>query len=297
MTLAARIRSNLPANKPEFWRRPMQALKRRLLLGLQSSLDPTFRARPFIASLLDGDLVMEVTPGETIGAAIALAGVYEFAPTELLRSYLQPADTFVDVGANIGYYALLAAQRVGESGRVLAFEPYAPVRERLLRNIAFNGLSNVQVIADCVGSYNGRCFLVPPAQAHNAGTASMQDERGARGLEVNVVRLADAVGQRKVALIKVDVEGNEAAVFAGAEAVLQVEDAPSILFESFRVDDDAAILERHGYRVWVPVLSGGSVKLRRLTPGATCYRSWEAPNYFATKSARGNAFAERLLVP
>jgi len=171
------------------------------------------------------------------------------------------------------------------------------VRERLLRNIALNDLRNVEVIADCVGSSNGRCFLVPPAQASNAGTASMQDVRAAGGVEANVVRLADVVGERRIALIKVDVEGNEAAVFAGANAVLQGKDAPSILFESFRVEDDVAILEGHGYRVWVPALVDGLVKLRRLTPQTRCYRNWEAPNYLATKSARGNAFAERLLVP
>jgi FkbM family methyltransferase len=297
MGLGARIRNNLPANKPELWRQPLQALGRRLALSVHAGLDPKFYARPFITSLLDGDLVMEITPGETIGAAIALTGVYEFAPTELVKAYLRPGDVFVDVGANIGYYSLLAGERVGTAGSVLAFEPYAPVRERLLRNIALNRLQNVEVIPSCVGSSTGRIFLAAPQQASNAGTASMQDAPSASSVEVGVVRLDEAMAGRRATLIKVDVEGHEAAVFAGAEQLLRSDQAPTILFESFRVSDDAAILEAHGYAVWVPALANGNVALRRLTPQAVSYRAWEAPNYLATKNARGTAFAERLLVP
>lgn len=297
MGLGARIRNNLPANKPELWRQPLRALGRRLSLSVHAGLDPRFYTRPFITSLLDGELIMEITPGETIGAAIALTGVYEFAPTELVKAYLQPGDVFVDVGANIGYYTLLAGARVGTTGRVLAFEPYAPVRERLLRNIALNQLNNIEVIASCVGSSTGRIFLAAPQLASNAGTATMQDSFSAGSVEVGVVRLDEAMAGRGAALIKVDVEGHEAAVFAGADGLLRSEHAPTILFESFRVTEDAAILERHGYTVWVPALANGQVALRRLTPQVRSYRAWEAPNYLATKNARGTAFAARLLVP
>jgi FkbM family methyltransferase len=297
MGLGARIRNNLPANKPELWRQPLQALGRRLSLSVHAGLDPKFHERPFITSLLDCDLIMEVTPGETIGAAIALTGVYEFAPTELVKAYLQPGDLFVDVGANIGYYTLIAGERVGRAGKVLAFEPYAPVRERLLRNIALNQLQNIEVVASCVGSSTGRIFLGAPRQASNAGTATMQDTPSAGSVEVGVVRLDEAMAGRCATLIKVDVEGHEAAVFAGADGILSADDAPTILFESFRVREDATILERHGYAVWMPALANGRVALRGLTPQAGSYRAWEAPNYLATKNARGTAFAQRLLVP
>jgi hypothetical protein len=52
MGLGLRIRNNLPANKPELWRRPMRALMRRLSLKIQAGLDPKFYTRPFIATLL-----------------------------------------------------------------------------------------------------------------------------------------------------------------------------------------------------------------------------------------------------
>jgi FkbM family methyltransferase len=297
MGLGLRIRNNLPANKPELWRQPVRALMRRLSLKIQAGLDPKFYTRPFIATLLDGDLVMEVTPGETQGATIALSGIYELAPTELVVAFLEPGDHFVDVGANIGYYTLLAARRVGPAGKVTAFEPYPPVRERLQRNIALNRLENVEIIASCAGEMNGQTYLAAPKHASNAGTATMQRAPAGDSIEVAVVRLDEALPGPPPALIKVDVEGNEASVFAGAKAWLSAEEGPTILFESFRSAEDAAILMAHGYEVWVPILRQGRVGLLPWSRDTARYRAWEAPNYLATKSKRGKAFAARFQVP
>jgi FkbM family methyltransferase len=296
MKLPRVVRNNLPAAKPEFWREPIEALKRRLALAVHSALDGGFSARPFIATLAGGTGVLEVRPNETIGRAVAESGVYEFAPSEIVRAYLRRGDIFADVGANLGYYTVLAAERVGASGRVVAFEPYAPVRARLLRNVALNEFSHVEVVPLCVGARAGTAYLAPPACEQNAGTAEMRTEQSPGSTPASVVPLDEALHGRTPALVKVDVEGHEAEVFAGASALLSSEDAPSIVFESFRVAEDAALLQRHGYEVFSPVLDRGRVALLPLSANQPYYRDWEAPNYFAAKSARGLAFVRDFMV-
>jgi FkbM family methyltransferase len=294
MRLLEQLRNNLPGEKPEFWRDPLRAVGRRLVLALQGAVEPAFEKRPFIARLAFDDLLMEVIPGETIGRAIATAGVYEWAPTEMVRRYLKEGDVFVDVGANIGYYSLIAARRVGGSGRVVAFEPYAPVRERLMRNITLNQPLRVEVREEAVSNASGRGFLSPPQSGDNDGTAGLvYEEAGA--IEIRRERLDAALAETPPDFVKVDVEGHEAAVFEGMSGLLERDVAPSLMFESFRIDADAAILENFGYSVFAPTLRRGSLAFEQISPQLRYYRAWEAPNFLAVKSSRGHAFVRELL--
>ncbi len=290
----ARLHNSAPGQKPEFWRQPGAALRRRVTLAIQRLLDRGFDGKPYFATLIHDGLVMEVVPGDTIGRAIALHGVYEYAPTELLRRYLRLGDCVVDVGANIGYYTLLGARCVGPKGRVVAFEPLASVRERLLRNLSLNGVANVDVRCEAVGSSNGPAFLRAP-EPGNAGTARLQDAPSANAAPVPCVTLDEALDGGVPALIKVDVEGREQDVFAGARRLLARDDAPALLFESFQIDRDGATLEAQGYEIYAPLLQNGEVRLQPARPARAYYRLWEAPNYLAVKDARGRGFARRLL--
>lgn len=286
--LFPRLMQNLPAAKPELWRAPLKAVERRFALSVQHWCDPGFAQRPYIAALAYDDLVMEVTPSDTIGKAIALTGIYEFAPTELVRAYLKDGDFFVDVGANAGYYSLVAARRVGERGRVVAFEPFTRVRQRLLRNIELNALRQVTVRTEAVGRTRGRVHLAPPTIVGNDGTATISANPVAGGLDVDCAPLDDIEGMPD--LVKIDVEGHEAEVFAGMDRLLGSESAPTLLFESFRIAEDRAVLERHGYSVHVPVLRSGRLSLQPVTPQTRYYRDWEAPNFWAVKNERGRRF-------
>jgi FkbM family methyltransferase len=279
---------NLPAAKPELWRAPLKAVERRFALSVQHWCDPGFAQRPYIAALAYDDLVMEVTPADTIGKAIALTGIYEFAPTELVRAYLKEGDFFVDVGANAGYYSLVAARRVGERGRVIAFEPFTRVRQRLLRNIELNTLRQVAVRAEAVGRTRSRVHLAPPTLVGNDGTATIAANAVAGGLDVDCVPLDDLEGVPD--LVKVDVEGHEAEVFAGMERLLGNASAPTLLFESFRIAEDRVHLERHGYSVYAPTLRSGRLSLEPVNARTRHYRDWEAPNFWAVKNERGRRF-------
>lgn len=265
-----------------------------MLIWLSAALDPDWPARPHIATIEPEKLLLEVTPSEVVGKPIAHYGVYEYAVTRLLRSYLQPGDVFVDVGANIGYYSTIAANIVGGSGRVFAFEPSDRIRARLLRNVALNEFTQVEVRSEAVSNRSGTVNLVEPESGKNDGLAFV-DRSGSTGVSVAAIRLDDLpeLAQRVPALLKVDVEGGEPEVFAGAKSLLTRRDAPSILFESFEIERDAALLRGAGYQLFQPTLCEGTLGLTsNLT--APRYRRWEAPNYLAAKSERGLRFAQEL---
>jgi FkbM family methyltransferase len=289
------VRNNLPSTKPELWRNAPLALRRRLLAWISSTVDPRWAWRPCLVTVEPEGLLMEVLPDETMSRSILYYGVYEYAPSELVRAYLAPGDTFVDVGANMGYYSLLAAARVGGSGRVLAFEPSARVRARLERSVSLNGFTHVAVRSEAVGEVNGHVTLVEPG-SDNHGLAFVQKEGGVDvGARVRSVTLDDVLGAGKPtpALIKVDVEGGESEVFRGASRLLASPEGPAILFESFKLAHDRVLLERHGYEVLAPSLERGRFCLRPLSTSPDAYRTWEAPNYFAAKGERGRAFIAR----
>jgi FkbM family methyltransferase len=89
---------------------------------------------------------MSVNAQEIVGRYIANFGIWEPSLTAWLMSHLQPGDTFVDVGANIGYVTLLASRVVGAAGCVISIEPSPANSAMLRRNVAANHAENVRVV-------------------------------------------------------------------------------------------------------------------------------------------------------
>jgi FkbM family methyltransferase len=291
------VADNLPSAKPELWADVGGSLWRRFEAWVNTSVDPTWPQRPLITTIAPERLLLEVIPTDVIGKPIARFGVYELATSHLVRDYLVPGDVFVDVGANIGYFSVIAGAAVGHSGAVYAFEPSPRIRARLERNVALNAMHQITVHPEAVTANPGVVRLVEPQGAGNDGLAYVDRNGGEAGVEVRGVRLDELpeFSDRSPALIKVDVEGGEPEVFRGATALLNRSDAPSIIFESFELARDAAMLRDFGYQVLQPAMQGGRVRLTRDLE-APRYRRWEAPNFLAVKSERGRQFAEARLV-
>jgi FkbM family methyltransferase len=289
------VADNSPTAKPELWADVSGAIWRRFAAWANTRVDPAWPKRPFITTINPERLMLEVIPSDVIGKPITRLGVYEFAVSKLVREYLRPGDVFVDVGANIGYYTVIAAGLVGNAGLVYAFEPSSRIRARLERNVMLNALSQVRIRAEAVSSKSGFVRLIEPQNTGNDGLAYVDTTGGGDGTEVRSVRLDELseLKDRHPALIKVDVEGGEPEVFRGATSILEQAEAPSILFESFEIARDAAILRSYGYQIFQPALLDGTL---RLTPDleAPRYRRWEAPNFLAVKSVRGQEFAKAL---
>jgi FkbM family methyltransferase len=149
-----------------------------------------------------------------------------------LERALSSGKTFVDVGANLGIYALVASRIVGPSGRVIAFEPSVRSFMLLKANIKLNGLPNVQIYPAAMSDKIGKAFLYDgPDPSQNSLGRDFRLE--AKGEEVMTQSLDIALGQASVEhvhVIKMDVEGAEELVLRGANKVIAAH-RPTIIFE------------------------------------------------------------------
>jgi FkbM family methyltransferase len=137
---------------------------------------------------------------------------------KVLRQLLKPQDIFVDCGANIGLWSLVAAATVGRSGRVFAFEPNPMTFSKLGGNLALSGYSNVRIMPAAVGGVAGKAIL----QTENAHNISRIVEESGKGtVEVSLVTLDSALAGEKINGCKLDVEGSELAALKGAAEILK----------------------------------------------------------------------------
>jgi FkbM family methyltransferase len=171
---------------------------------------------------------------EYIQRNIYFQGRYEIRETRLVERWLRPGDTFVDVGANIGWFTLLAARIVGTHGKVIAFEPSPPLHAHLQHNIELNDLEHVRAQRCAVGAAPGRAVL-RGIRERNQGTGSIvRGDNLSEGIEVDVVTLdgflADT-GTHRVRMLKIDVEGAEGLVLQGAADLLKSQRCDCLIIE------------------------------------------------------------------
>lgn len=148
--------------------------------------------------------------------ALTYWAVPDFAdPAEgILRAFLRPGDTFVDVGANVGALTALAGGLVGRNGKVISIEPHPHTMANLQRTVAANGLRNVVLVNVACGAHAGHAHLTDEPRKDDSNRIA----RGGSGVAVTVSTLADLLRElsvQKVALLKVDVEGYEGSVLQG----------------------------------------------------------------------------------
>ena len=184
----------------------------------------------------------------------------------------------LDIGAHVGYFALLASH-ANPSGRVYAFEPLERVRERLEHNVALNDALNVTCVPLAVGSPAGTAdfFHVDHGLPSSSSLSSSFMQSIARQDEltssrVEVVEADDFVQSRDLAgvdLVKVDTETTEAAVFRGMIATLR-RDRPAIFCEVLDAEVAAgveALLKPLGYEFFL-LTADGPVRRDPLRPDA-----------------------------
>jgi FkbM family methyltransferase len=182
----------------------------------------------------------------------ALRGAFEPEVQEALERYLRPGMTFYDLGANIGFFSLLAARLVGEQGRVIAFEADPEIAARLREHVDRNSFRSVTVVEKAAWSKASKVFFerVDPATSPDRGLGHVVDTSSANTIEIEAVTLDDFARTSPAPdFIKCDVEGAEAEVFRGAQTLL-VEKRPGILCEIHSEANRRALLadlKRFGY--------------------------------------------------
>lgn len=214
------------------------------------------------ATLFDGQRLTVVVP-EIVGTALYRRGIIEEPLTELLRAHLRPGMVFVDVGAQYGYFTVLASRLVGPSGRVVAFEPCRATAALLRRNVA--GSPNVVVEECAVSSRSGTVPLRDFGPGHSAvntvlGEARVprRERRRLRGCSYDVPAVAlDDYGLSRVDAVKIDAEGAETEVLRGMGRLLSATGpAPLVAIETGDYDGMVSpataasidLLESVGYR-------------------------------------------------
>ncbi len=141
-----------------------------------------------------------------------------------LAGYLRAGMTFYDVGANIGFFTLLAARIVGDRGKVFSFEPDSAVAARLKRNVGKNGFANVTVVNAGVWSSSGAVeFIVSDSSSPDHGIGRFTIEPGQKSsIPAQCISLDDFVANAaRPDAIKCDVEGAEVEVLRGASSLLR----------------------------------------------------------------------------
>jgi FkbM family methyltransferase len=145
--------------------------------------------------------------------------------TALAIRRLSPGGVCVDVGANAGYFTLLAASRVGPTGRVVAFEPDAVLAEKLTATVRANRLDTAAVIPAALGRVAGELplHIPPPSVGNRAGKFVGVSGWEVVGVQVHtlesVLRELDLL---RFDLLKLDVQGFEVEVLAGATDSLRI---------------------------------------------------------------------------
>jgi hypothetical protein len=197
---------------------------------------------------------LTVRIGNGRGLFCAVAGTEYEAEMRWFLAKMKEGDLFVDVGANIGVYALHAARRVGEKGKVFAFEPTPETFSDLQKNVQSNRCLNVicekialanqngeGCLVECGRAASNRISLLPLAGNHETISIRTLDDY----CQTNMIRRVD--------FIKVDIEGGEADFFSGGIKTLK-KDKPVILFESAHTGPaylEREILRGLGYKIFL----------------------------------------------
>jgi FkbM family methyltransferase len=155
-------------------------------------------------------------------------GNWELDVCALLERTLQPGMTFVDVGANIGYFSVLASRLVGSEGRVFAVEPEPRTLSLLRANLRRHGCANTTVLPVAAHSTTGHVPLVVNPEGA-AGSWIDPEAKGA--LIVPSARLDDVMKGQSINVMKIDVERAEHLVIRGAEETLKRSSAPVVVAE------------------------------------------------------------------
>lgn len=157
---------------------------------------------------------------------------------------LKTGDVVIDAGANLGIFSIFAAQKIGLSGKVYAFEPIFSTREFLMKSVRLNQIKNIRVERFALGDFGGKINF--SLDDESSGNASAFFKRGENKETVQQITLDTFIFKnniQKVNFIKVDIEGMERNLLAGAETTIK-KFKPRIAICAYHRVDDPVVLKR-----------------------------------------------------
>lgn len=214
-----------------------------------------------ITEIFNGETKMWIDLADRYVSFGCLIDNYEPLETTAFKRLIQPGFHVVDLGANVGWFSLLAARCAGADGRVWAVEPRHPTVDYLRRSVQLNGLEDrISVLPMAVGDRSGTVSLIWDPASRNPGSTHIGDPGG--GAEVQSVEMQELdrlLAGVRVDCIKMDIEGAEGLALAGAGELLR-EHRPFILCEinpaalryvsAMSVADFATLVRARGYALF-----------------------------------------------
>jgi len=278
-----------PFNRPDKVKTHMQSIARRIIYAPPVNLVIRTTLRPFRTMLpaslkipvagsirvdteVNGSIVLATNQTCYLTKRLFWDGVkgYEYPSLRVFRDLIRAQRCFLDVGASIGYYSLMAA-RINPRVQVFAFEPMPSAYAFLVRNIALNGFEeNIHAVRMALGDSSGEVEFFasrnPKAaylKHHLGGASSMAgaEDEYAEAISVTIARLDDFVDQHAVGpvgIMKLDTEATEDRVLLGAEMTVK-RDRPFILCEVLpgRIEPELeAFFRANGYVFYLPGTEG-----------------------------------------
>lgn len=162
-----------------------------------------------------------VDPVSLIGRELLDKKIFEPDLTEQLKRILKPGQTFVDLGANEGYFTIIAGKAVGPAGRVLAIEPQNRLKPVIERNAALNGLENIIIDTSLVSDHRGTARLALSADTNPGSTGTFNAALyPVRWQDVEADTLSAILDRHEIShvhCLKVDIEGSECEAILGSK--------------------------------------------------------------------------------
>jgi FkbM family methyltransferase len=271
------VRRPARLNRPHYLFAPGRLAARRL------------RPTPGHAELPWG-LPLSYGPSGPMGNAIARAGIYDLAVTEVVYRLLAPGDLALDVGANVGYMTSIMASRVGPQGQVVSFEPQPEIYATLERNVREwrnrAPIGDVTTYNDALSDVSGVGALnIPRDNDPNHERASLRDfKREHSSIEVQVSRLDDvSLPAGAIALLKLDTERHELEVLRGAHSALS--SVTTLIVEEHEEPPTPVteLLLAEGFSLFTVGETLLGPQLRPLQP-SVAHVGWGPPNVLATRA-------------
>jgi FkbM family methyltransferase len=202
-----------------------------------------------------------VDPASILGDSLITRGDFEPELAVMMRRFLGEGATFVDVGANEGYFSVMGSKLVGTAGKVLAIEPQPRLFDVLNANLRMNMCDNVVVAANAVADQDGFVELNLAPSTNNGSSGVFRKTRypgrKQRVPAFTLDSLFETHGLDACDFLKMDIEGFELEALQGADRLLRekrikamnVDDHPSILARrGLALDCVSGMLKDYGYR-------------------------------------------------
>jgi FkbM family methyltransferase len=190
-----------------------------------------YRSRGHYSFSVQGHQLTVLPKDEGISQELAVYRVHEPLATSLMQRVLKPGMNVVDIGSNIGYYALLEARLVGATGKVIAIEPVSENSEQLSRNVKANGYHNISIHKVAIGDRNGIAPLYVSKKSNWHSLYPVPSSTRETNVRVTTLdSLLAPLGLPTVDMVRMDLEGYEVVVFRGMVQTLE-NYSPRVLLE------------------------------------------------------------------